>query len=53
MIEDGETFHENALIKAQHSKKFKTPALADDSGLVVEALPGELGIKTADLVEKV
>ena len=48
VIEDGETFHENALIKARaYSKKFKKPALADDSGLVVEALPGELGIKTA------
>ena len=48
VIEDGETFHENALIKARaYTKKFKMPALADDSGLVVESLPGELGIKTA------
>ena len=48
VVEDGETFFENALKKAKaYSLKFGKPALADDSGLIVEALPGKLGIHTA------
>ncbi|MBW8366959.1 MAG: hypothetical protein K0M70_03770, partial [Arenimonas sp.] len=40
-VEDGRTFLENALIKARHaSEATGLPALADDSGLVVDALGG-------------
>lgn len=46
--EDGETFYENALKKAlvvaEHTQ---CPALADDSGLEVEALGGAPGIHSA------
>lgn len=46
--EDGETFEENALIKARFfAKKMKMPALADDSGLAVNALDGAPGIYSA------
>lgn len=42
------TFVENALIKARHaSVETGLPALADDSGLVVHALNGEPGIRSA------
>jgi XTP/dITP diphosphohydrolase len=48
VVEDGVSFEENAFKKAEaYYKEFKTPILSDDSGLVVEALPDELGIKTA------
>jgi len=43
--ETGLSFVENALIKARHASRITNkPALADDSGLVVEALQGEPGI---------
>ena len=43
-IEDGHSFVENAIIKARHASKLSgLPALADDSGLVVDALHGEPG----------
>ena len=48
IVEDGDTFHANALIKAQYC--FDTtgkPSLGDDSGLVVEALDGRPGIYSA------
>ncbi len=46
--ETGTTFIENALIKARYlSKISKLPTLADDSGLVVEALGGAPGIYSA------
>lgn len=45
--ETGETFAENAQIKAEYwSNLTGYPTLADDSGILVEALPGELGVKT-------
>ena len=48
VAETGESYFENALIKAQaYYEKFKRPVLADDSGLTVEGLPGELGIFSA------
>ncbi len=48
VIEDGETFEENAYKKAIHAAKILgVPALADDSGLVVEALSGEPGVYSA------
>ena len=43
--ETGLSFVENALLKARHaSRQSGVPALADDSGLVVEALNGAPGI---------
>lgn len=46
--EDGATFLENASIKARHySQRFNEIALADDSGLVVDALDGAPGIHSA------
>jgi len=46
--ETGTSFIENALIKARNaSLQSKLPALADDSGLEVEALNGEPGIYSA------
>jgi XTP/dITP diphosphohydrolase len=47
-IEDGDTFVANALIKARHAAKLSgLPAIADDSGLVVDALNGRPGIYSA------
>jgi XTP/dITP diphosphohydrolase len=46
--ESGATFAENARIKALAATRGgKLPALADDSGIVVEALGGEPGIHSA------
>ena len=46
--ETGSTFEENSLIKARAvSKMFNMVALADDSGLMVEALNGEPGVYSA------
>lgn len=46
--ETGQTFIENALIKARHaSRETGLPAIADDSGLVVPALDGEPGVRSA------
>lgn len=43
--ETGLTFVENALIKARFASKITgLPAIADDSGLSVEALDGEPGL---------
>lgn len=43
--ESGNSFEENALIKAEHVfNRFKTPTIADDSGLVVQQLNGAPGI---------
>ena len=48
MEETGETFEENALIKARAvCKALNLPALADDSGLCVEALGGAPGVYSA------
>lgn len=46
--EDGLSFVENALIKARHAARATgLAALADDSGLIVDALGGEPGLKSA------
>lgn len=46
--ENGTTFMENALIKARFvCKALGKPALADDSGLCVDALGGEPGVYSA------
>ena len=48
IIEDGNTFYENALIKAKTvSQALNLPALADDSGICVDALGGDPGIYSA------
>lgn len=48
IVEDGKTFEENALIKARAvSKAGNALALADDSGLEVDALNKEPGIYSA------
>lgn len=47
-IEDGKTFDDNAYKKALHTAKILgLPAIADDSGLVVEALDGAPGVYSA------
>jgi XTP/dITP diphosphohydrolase len=46
--EPHDTFVENALAKARHaSRAARLPALADDSGLCVDALGGEPGVHSA------
>jgi XTP/dITP diphosphohydrolase len=46
--ETGETFLANALLKARHAAEHaRLPALADDSGLEVEALGGRPGVRSA------
>ncbi|GKS81846.1 non-canonical purine NTP pyrophosphatase [Ligilactobacillus pabuli] len=46
--ENGTTFEENALIKAQTlMNALQIPVLADDSGLIVDALDGAPGIHSA------
>ena len=46
--ETGKTFKENAFIKARYvSEYFQMPALADDSGLEVDALNGDPGVYSA------
>ena len=46
--ETGETLEENALLKARSVSEFVgLPAVADDTGLEVEALDGAPGVRTA------
>ncbi|MBN2126679.1 MAG: XTP/dITP diphosphatase [Deltaproteobacteria bacterium] len=48
ILEDGTTFDENAYKKASMTARFLGfPALADDSGLIVEALGGAPGVHSA------
>jgi XTP/dITP diphosphohydrolase len=48
IVEDGDSFRANALIKAKYCfEKTGIPSLGDDSGLVVEALGGRPGIFSA------
>lgn len=47
-IENGHTFVENALIKARHASAITgLPAIADDSGLIIDALHGAPGLISA------
>ncbi|HAI58593.1 MAG TPA: non-canonical purine NTP pyrophosphatase, RdgB/HAM1 family [Xanthomonadaceae bacterium] len=47
-VEDGHSFVENALIKARNAaRRSGLPALADDSGLIVDALGGAPGLISA------
>lgn len=46
--ETGDTFEANALIKARHASRIaRLPALADDSGIEVDALGGRPGVHSA------
>ncbi len=46
--ETGQTFFENALLKARYAAKFSgLPVIADDSGLTVDALAGKPGVHSA------
>ena len=47
IVEDGNTFEENALIKARVAAKSGMIGVADDSGLTVDALDGAPGIYSA------
>ncbi len=45
--ERGATHEENAILKAQYFyKKTHLPTLGEDSGIYVDAFPGELGVQT-------
>lgn len=47
-IEDGNSFVDNAIIKARHAAHYTgMPSLADDSGIEIDALNGEPGIYSA------
>lgn len=47
-VEDGDTFEANALIKARAcARATGLPALADDSGIEVDALGGAPGVRSA------
>ena len=51
--ETGTTFAQNALLKARAAAEASgLPALADDSGLSVDALGGRPGVYTADWAER-
>ena len=46
--ETGKTFEENAILKAEAiSKKFNTMVIADDSGVMIDALDGRPGVFSA------
>lgn len=47
IIEDGTTFEENALIKARTGARLGYITVADDSGLMVDALGGVPGVYSA------
>lgn len=48
VAETGSTFAENAVLKAEAaSRRLKRPVIADDSGLVVDALGGRPGVHSA------
>ena len=45
--ESGETFEDNASLKALHYSEIAgMPTIGEDSGIIVDALAGELGVKT-------
>lgn len=48
IVESGDTYLENALIKARALVEFSSkPVLADDSGIEIDALDGAPGVKSA------
>lgn len=52
-VEDGQTFEDNAIIKARAIyNAVKVPVIADDSGLCIEALDGRPGVYSARYAPK-
>lgn len=52
-IEDGNTFEENAIIKAKfYYDKYKLPTIADDSGMCIDFFNGFPGIYSARFMNK-
>ena len=52
-VEDGSTFEENAVKKAMHVwRETGLASLADDSGLVVDALGGQPGVMSARFADE-
>lgn len=48
IVEDGKTFMDNSLIKAREVKKYwEGIVIADDSGIVIDALGGAPGVSSA------
>ncbi|OEH91943.1 XTP/dITP diphosphatase [Bacillus solimangrovi] len=48
VVEDGETFADNARKKAEEiAERLQIPVIADDSGLIVDALDGRPGVYSA------
>lgn len=48
VVEDGATFRDNAILKARSAARaLGRPAMADDSGIEVDALGGEPGVRSA------
>lgn len=51
--ENGQSFADNAIIKAKSAAEIcGVPAISDDSGLCIEKMPNELGIKTSRFAQK-
>lgn len=45
--ESGDTYEANAILKAEHFGRLANlPTIADDSGIIIDALAGELGVQT-------
>ena len=53
IVEDGESFEENALIKARAAATSGHIGVGDDSGLTVDILGGEPGIYSARYAERI
>lgn len=52
VVEDGETFLENSVIKAlEYGKHINQPVIADDSGLSISGLDGFPGVMSARYME--
>jgi XTP/dITP diphosphohydrolase len=50
--ENGQTFEENALLKAKYfAKKFNIPTIGEDSGLILEVLPEKFGVHTRRTIQ--
>lgn len=53
IVEDGETFFDNAYKKARTiAQMYHMPTIGDDSGLIVNALPDLLGVKSKRFSEQ-
>lgn len=53
IIEDGTTFKVNALIKARYVyQRTKKAVLSDDSGIIIDSMPNELGVYSARFMKE-